>query len=119
MRLTAILAASLLASAAPALAAQAALSAAAQAAPSAAAQADPAAAQHGPQDADERGLWMQVEDAERRLKGSNFVIRDPALNAYVRGVFCRTETSPARPHSPTDLAKLAPKARTPSWYIQR
>lgn len=90
MRLTAILAASLLASAAPALAAQAAPSAAAQAAPSAAAQADPAAAQHGPQDADERGLWMQVEDAERRLKGSNFVIRDPALNAYVRGVFCRT-----------------------------
>lgn len=75
MRLTAILAAPLLASALPALAAQAGP--------------DAAATQHGPQDADERGLWMQVEDAERKLKGSNFVIRDPALNAYVRGVFCR------------------------------
>lgn len=43
----------------------------------------------GPQDEDERGLWMQVEDAERRLKASNFVIRDPALNDYVRGVYCK------------------------------
>lgn len=71
MRLTAILAASLLATAAPSHATQA------------------EAVAHAPQDADERGLWMQVEDAERRLKGSNFVIRDPALNTYVRGVFCR------------------------------
>lgn len=44
----------------------------------------------GPQDADERGLWMQVDDVERRLRASNFVIRDDALNAYVRGVLCRT-----------------------------
>jgi predicted Zn-dependent protease len=43
----------------------------------------------GPQDADERGLWMQVEDAERKLKASNFVIRDPALNDYVRSVYCK------------------------------
>lgn len=43
-----------------------------------------------PQDADERGLWMQVDEAERVFKTSNFVIRDPVLNAYVRQVFCRT-----------------------------
>lgn len=43
-----------------------------------------------PQDKDERGLWMQMDEEERRLKNSNFVIRDAALNAYVRDVFCRT-----------------------------
>ena len=43
-----------------------------------------------PQDKDERGLWMQMDEYERDLKNSNFVIRDPALNAYVRGVFCGT-----------------------------
>lgn len=45
--------------------------------------------QEGPVDKDERGLWMQADEVERRLKTSNFVIRDPALNAYVRGVLCR------------------------------
>lgn len=43
-----------------------------------------------PVDADERGLWMQVDEYERQMKTSNFIIRDPALNAYVRKVFCRT-----------------------------
>lgn len=43
-----------------------------------------------PQDADERGLWMQVDEYERQMKTSNFVIRDAALNAYVRRVFCKT-----------------------------
>lgn len=43
-----------------------------------------------PQDKDERGLWMQADEDERFVKASNFVIRDPALNAYVRDVFCRT-----------------------------
>ncbi|MGK6320050.1 M48 family metalloprotease [Sphingomonas sp. DT-204] len=33
---------------------------------------------------------MEVEEAERELKTSNFVVRDAALNAYVRGVLCRT-----------------------------
>lgn len=45
---------------------------------------------YAPQDADERGLWMQVDEYERQFKTSNFVIRDPALNAYVRHVFCKT-----------------------------
>ncbi len=43
-----------------------------------------------PVDADERGLWMQVDEYERQMKTSNFIIRDAALNAYVRQVFCRT-----------------------------
>ncbi len=48
---------------------------------------DPA---YQPQDKDERGLWMQMEEEERRLQTSEFVMRDPGLNAYVRDVFCRT-----------------------------
>jgi len=47
------------------------------------------AAPYQPQDKDERGLWMQMDEQERQLKNSNFVIRDAALNNYVRGVFCR------------------------------
>ncbi len=43
-----------------------------------------------PQDQDERGLWMEMDEEERRVKASNFVIHDPALNAYVHDVFCRT-----------------------------
>jgi hypothetical protein len=42
-----------------------------------------------PLDKDERGLWMEVEEQERQLRMSNFVMHDPALNAYVHGVFCR------------------------------
>ena len=43
-----------------------------------------------PQDKDERGLWLEVDEAERQIKTSNFVMRDPGLNTYVRRVFCRT-----------------------------
>jgi beta-barrel assembly-enhancing protease len=43
-----------------------------------------------PKDQEERGIWMQAEEYERNLKHSTFVMRDPALNAYVRDVFCRT-----------------------------
>lgn len=42
-----------------------------------------------PQDRDERGQWMAADEAERQLKTSGFVIRDPALNAYTRQVLCR------------------------------
>jgi predicted Zn-dependent protease len=42
-----------------------------------------------PTDKDERGLWMQMDEQERDLKNSNFVIRDRGLNNYVRDVFCR------------------------------
>lgn len=43
-----------------------------------------------PTGVDERGLWMESDEAERQLRDSASVIRDPALNAYVRGVLCRT-----------------------------
>ncbi len=43
-----------------------------------------------PTDKDERGLWMRFDEQESQLKTSGFVIRDPALNDYVRRVFCRT-----------------------------
>lgn len=43
-----------------------------------------------PQDKDERGLWFQVDEIEREIKASNFVMHDPGLNAYVRRVFCHT-----------------------------
>ncbi len=49
-----------------------------------------AGAGYEPQDKDERGLWMQMNEYERELKHSPFVIRDEKLNTYVRGVFCGT-----------------------------
>lgn len=49
----------------------------------------PSAFDYKPQDKDERGLWMQMEEEERDLSTSPFIIRDVRLNAYVRGVLCR------------------------------
>lgn len=43
-----------------------------------------------PQGVDERGLWMEADEQERRIRDSNLLIRDAALNEYVRGVLCRT-----------------------------
>ncbi len=40
-------------------------------------------------DTDEAGLWLVMDQAEERLKTSAMLERDPALNAYVRGVVCR------------------------------
>jgi len=42
-----------------------------------------------PQDSDERGLWSQDDESERQLRDADAVIRDPALNEYVRSVLCR------------------------------
>lgn len=42
-----------------------------------------------PQDRDEAGLWMQMNEAERKLKTSNFLITDAPINGYIRSVFCR------------------------------
>jgi predicted Zn-dependent protease len=54
--------------------------------------ADPIPVEKGyvPTDKDERGLWDIMNEEERKLKTSSFVMRDPALNAYARDVFCRT-----------------------------
>lgn len=43
-----------------------------------------------PQSVDERGMWMQADEIERKLRDSPLVIRDEALNAYVRRVLCQT-----------------------------
>jgi len=45
---------------------------------------------YAPTTVDERGAWMEADEDERRLRESPSVIRDLALNAYVRGVLCRT-----------------------------
>jgi beta-barrel assembly-enhancing protease len=44
----------------------------------------------GPVSDDERGLWMQVDEQEREIKLSKFLISDPELNKYVRSVLCKT-----------------------------
>lgn len=43
-----------------------------------------------PRGTDERGVWMMADEDERKLRDSPFVMNDPALRAYVRGVLCRT-----------------------------
>lgn len=43
-----------------------------------------------PTTVDERGLWMEADEDERRMRDAPEVIRDPALNAYAREVLCRT-----------------------------
>ncbi len=52
--------------------------------------AEPVGAGYSSQDKDERGLWMRWDEEERKLKSSSYVITDPALNAYVQGVLCKT-----------------------------
>lgn len=50
----------------------------------------PYAGAYQPQDRDERGLWAMDDERERILRESDLVIRDAALNDYVRSVLCRT-----------------------------
>ncbi len=40
-------------------------------------------------DDDEKGLWVEMEDYERRLQRSALRVRDSELNAYVHDVMCR------------------------------
>lgn len=58
--------------------------------PAAGAAPSPAVAGYQPQDELERGLWFEMDEQERLLRESKFVVTDPVLNAYVRGVLCRT-----------------------------
>jgi predicted Zn-dependent protease len=43
-----------------------------------------------PTDVDERGLWMQMDEAERALQKSPLLVQDPELQLYVRRVLCNT-----------------------------
>jgi beta-barrel assembly-enhancing protease len=45
--------------------------------------------EYGPRDETERGLWQQMDEYERELKTSEFLMSDPALNSYVKGVLCK------------------------------
>ena len=50
----------------------------------------PSSPAYEPQDELEKGLWHEMAEQERELKNSKFLVEDPALNEYVRGVLCRT-----------------------------
>ena len=39
-----------------------------------------------PVDADERGMWQQMERVEEEIAGSNLVVKDPELAAYLKGL---------------------------------
>jgi beta-barrel assembly-enhancing protease len=42
-----------------------------------------------PPNSDEAGLWLMSEQAEHAFKTSPLLVRDAALNAYVKGVVCK------------------------------
>ncbi len=50
----------------------------------------PYAGAYQPQGVDEAGLWKLADESERDLADSRLVIRDEALNNFVRGVLCTT-----------------------------
>lgn len=50
----------------------------------------PGAHGYEPQDELEKGLWYEMAEQERELRRSKFLLEDPALNEYVKGVLCRT-----------------------------
>lgn len=53
-------------------------------------QLSPYEAAYTPQGVDERGLWMELDEEERRIRDSRFIIKDPELVGYVRSILCRT-----------------------------
>lgn len=50
----------------------------------------PYAGTYEPQGTDERGLWMEIDEQERNIRDLPGVIKDEKVNAFVRGVLCRT-----------------------------
>jgi len=50
----------------------------------------PYAGAYQPQGVDEIGLWREGDEDERILANSPILLRDEALNAYVKGVLCAT-----------------------------
>ena len=43
-----------------------------------------------PGDVDERGLWESFDEVERKVATSKDLVRDEAINAYVKDVLCRS-----------------------------
>ncbi len=50
----------------------------------------PTSFDYRPVDEDERSLWLEMDEQERDVRNSPFLVSDPELNAYVRSVLCRT-----------------------------
>jgi len=50
----------------------------------------PYAPAYEPRSVDERGLWMETDEYERRLKDSPLLVKDVELQNYVRKVLCET-----------------------------
>ena len=49
-----------------------------------------------PVDADERGMWQQMERVEEEIAGSNLIVQEPALNAYLKQLIGRVGGPAAR-----------------------
>ena len=49
-----------------------------------------------PVDADERGMWQQMQRVEEEIAGSNLVVQDPALQQYLKGLIGRVGGPAAR-----------------------
>jgi len=49
-----------------------------------------------PVDADERGMWQQMERVEEEIAGSNLVVQDPALASYLQGLIGKVGGPAAR-----------------------
>lgn len=45
---------------------------------------------YDPDDIDERGIWQQMEEVERKLASQKDVMRDQSLNGYLEEVLCNT-----------------------------
>ena len=81
----------------------------------------PLAFDYQPQDDDERGLWMQMDELERDIKRSKFLIADPALNAYIRKILCNAVGEPCQNvriylmRTPYFNASMAPNGMMVVW----
>src|SRR2546421_3540749 len=74
-----------------------------------------------PAGSDEAGLWRQMDGAERQMRTAAGVVRDRAINEYVRGIVCRL----AGPHcegvrvyivrNPEFNASMAPNGMLQVW----
>jgi predicted Zn-dependent protease len=49
-----------------------------------------------PTDADERGMWQQMERVEEEISGSNLVVQDPELAGYLKGLIGKVGGPAAR-----------------------
>ena len=49
-----------------------------------------------PVDADEHGMWQQMERVEEEISGSNLLVRDPALASYLKGLIGKVGGPAAR-----------------------